>query len=82
MIFDFFSSPPTILSTASRKSCLPTVFFEVLAAINAASLQTFAISAPENPGVCLAKKLMSIFLANLIGLRCTLKISFSLYQIR
>ena len=76
MIFDFFSSPPTILSTASKKSCLPTVFFEVLAAINAASLQTFAISAPENPGVCLAKKLMSIFFANLIGLRCTLKIAF------
>ena len=81
MIFDFFSSPPTILSTASRKSCLPTVFFEVLAAINAASLQTFAISAPENPGVCLAKKLMSIFF-NLIGFKMYFKYLFSLYQIR
>ena len=69
IIFDFFSNPPTILSTASRKSCLPTVFLDVLAAIKAASLHTLAISAPENPGVCLARKLTSIFFASLIGFR-------------
>jgi hypothetical protein len=47
IILFFFSSPPTILSTASKKSCLPTDFLLFLAAINAASLHTFAISAPE-----------------------------------
>jgi hypothetical protein len=31
-----------------------------LAAISAASLQTLAISAPEKPGVCFAKKSLSI----------------------
>ena len=56
IILFFFSSPPTILSTASRKSCFPTDFFDFLAAINAASLHTLAISAPEKPGVCLDKK--------------------------
>ena len=56
MILFFFSSPPTILSTASKKSCLPTDFLFFLAAIRAASLQTFAISAPENPGVCFERK--------------------------
>jgi len=34
---------------------LPTDFLLFLAAIRAASLQTFAISAPEKPGVCFAK---------------------------
>ena len=56
MILFFFSRPPTILSTASRKSCFPTDFLFFLAAIKAASLQTFAISAPEKPGVCFDKK--------------------------
>ena len=69
MILFFFSSPPTILSTASKKSCLFTDFLDFLAAINAASLHTFAISAPENPGVCLAKKSVSNVLIVLIGLR-------------
>jgi hypothetical protein len=63
----FFSRPPTILSTASKKSCLSTAFFPFLAAIKAASLHTFAISAPENPGVCFAKKSTSNFSACLIG---------------
>jgi len=58
-ILFFFSKPPTILSTASRKSCLSTASLLFLAAINAASLHTFAISAPEKPGVCLAKKSVS-----------------------
>lgn len=48
-----------IRSTASRKSCLSTAFLSFLAAINAASLQTFAISAPENPGVCFERKSVS-----------------------
>jgi hypothetical protein len=56
MILFFFSRPPIIRSTASRKSCFPTDFLFFLAAISAASLQTFAISAPEKPGVCLARK--------------------------
>ncbi len=33
------------------------------AAIKAASLHALAISAPENPGVCLASRSKSIFLA-------------------
>ena len=56
IILFFFSRPPTILSTASRKSCLSTAFLPFLAAIKAASLQTLAISAPEKPGVCFDKK--------------------------
>ena len=46
-----FSKPPTIRSTASMKSCFCTKLFPFRAAINAASLHTLAISAPENPGV-------------------------------
>ena len=61
MILFFFSSPPTILSTASKKSCFPTDFLFFLAAISAASLQTLAMSAPEKPGVCLDKKSTSTF---------------------
>jgi hypothetical protein len=52
----FFSSDFSFQDlSASRKSCLSTAVLLFLAAISAASLQTFAISAPENPGVCLAK---------------------------
>ena len=51
MILLRFSSPPTIRSTASKKSCLVTDFCSLRAAINAASLHTLAISAPEKPGV-------------------------------
>ena len=69
IILFFFSNPPTILSTASRKSCLLTDFLDFRAAINAASLQTFAISAPEKPGVCLAKKSVSNVLVVLIGFK-------------
>src|SRR5690606_40313353 len=47
MILFFFSNPPTILSTASKKSCLSTSFLFLRAAVNAASLQTLAMSAPE-----------------------------------
>ena len=68
IILFFFSSPPTILSTASKKSCLLTDFLDFLAAIKAASLQTLAMSAPENPGVCFAKKSVSNVLIVLIGL--------------
>jgi hypothetical protein len=55
MILFFFSKPPIILSTASKKSCFPTCFLLFRAAIKAASLQMFAISAPLKPGVCLAR---------------------------
>ena len=76
MILFFFSSPPTILSTASKKSCLLTDFLFFLAAISAASLQTFAISAPENPGVCFDKNSTSKFAPFFKGLKWTLKIAF------
>src|SRR5690625_5487293 len=45
IILFFFSKPPTILSTASKKSCFSTADLFFLAAISAASLQTLAISA-------------------------------------
>ena len=64
-----------IRSTASIKSCLVTLLWSLRAAINAASLHTLAISAPEKPGVCLAKKFISNDLSILIGARCTPKIS-------
>ena len=69
MILDFFSKPPIILSIASKKSCFPILFFDFLAAISAASLHTFAISAPEKPGVCLAKKFLSIVLSIFSGFK-------------
>jgi len=75
MILFFLSSPPTILSMASRKSCFSTTVLFFLAAISAASLHTLAISAPENPGVCLARKATSKFFASFIGRRCTLKMA-------
>ena len=43
---------------------MPTDLFPFLAAIKAASLHTLAISAPENPGVCLDKKSTSNPLAS------------------
>ena len=56
VILVFFSNPPTIRSTASRKSCFPTNFLPWRAAIKAASLHTLAMSAPENPGVWACQK--------------------------
>ena len=67
MILFFFSKPPIIRSTASKKSCFPTAFLFLRAAINAASLQTLAISAPEKPGVCFDKKSISRVLVVLRG---------------
>ena len=64
-----------ILSTASKKSCLSTAFLSLRAAIKAASLQTFAISAPENPGVCFAKNSVSNSSDFFKGFKCTSKIS-------
>ena len=75
MILFFFSRPPTIRSTASRKSCFPTDFLFFLAAIKAASLHTLAMSAPEKPGVCFDNKSMSSVLVVFKGFKCTLKIS-------
>ena len=60
---------------ASWKSIISTDSFPFLAAINAASLQTFAMSAPANPGVCSASLCKSSASEILIGSRCTLKIS-------
>ena len=80
MILFFFSSPPTIRSTASKKSCFSTCFLSLLAAINAASLHIFAISAPLNPGVCLARKSTSRFFSTLIGFKWTSKISFRSFR--
>ncbi len=74
--FVFFSSPPIILSTASRKHCLLTHGLFFLAAISAASLHTLAMSAPEKPGVCLASVSTSTVSSILIGRRCTLKMAF------
>ena len=74
-ILFFFSRPPTILSTASRKSCLSTAVLLFLAAIKAASLHTLAISAPEKPGVCLAKNSVSSPSTFFKGARCTKNIS-------
>ena len=76
IILVFFSSPPIILSTASKKSCFPTLFLLCRAAIRAASLQTFAMSAPEKPGVCLERKSMSKSGDVFTFLRWTKNISF------
>ena len=54
---------------------MSTAFLLFLAAINAASLHKLAISAPENPGVCLAKKSKSKPSTFLRGLKCTSKIA-------
>ena len=63
------------LSMASWKSFISTPVFPLRAAINAASLQTFAISAPAKPGVCSANLCTSKFSETLIGPKCTLNIS-------
>jgi len=46
-----FSIPAMTLSVASSKSLIDTLVLSFLAAMIAASLQMFWISAPENPGV-------------------------------
>ena len=63
------------LSIASWKSSISTKSLFFLAAINADSLQTLAISAPANPGVCAARCLILTSGSNLIFLACTLKIA-------
>mmetsp|Transcript_30975 Transcript_30975/g.51331 ORF Transcript_30975/g.51331 Transcript_30975/m.51331 type:complete len:308 (+) Transcript_30975:665-1588(+) len=74
---DFFSSPPITRSIAALKSSNSTKSFLCRAAMRAASLQTFAISAPEKPGVSAARRgaISSMPSASLIFLRCTEKIS-------
>ena len=71
----FFSSPPMMRSTASRKSCFSTLFLPWRAAMRAASLQTLAMSAPENPGVWRASISTSTLASLLIGRRCTSNIA-------
>ena len=62
-------------STAFMKSARLTNSFSLRAAIRAASLQMFAMSAPENPGVWRASKSRSRLLSVLIFFRWTVKIS-------
>lgn len=50
-----FSVPPTSRSTAYSRSLALTIFSFVRAACRAASLHTFAMSAPEKPGVKMAR---------------------------
>src|SRR5690606_38739802 len=54
---------------------MSTASLFLLAAIKAASLQTLAISAPANPGVCAANFFGSISSEVLIGSRCTLNMA-------
>ena len=51
-----FSSPPMTRSTAASKSIMPMASLSDRAAIRAASLQMFAISAPAKPGVRAARR--------------------------
>ncbi len=78
--FVFFSNPPTMRSTASRKSCLPTNSLLWRAAIRAASLQTLAMSAPENPGVWRANRSTSTVLSILMGRKWTLNTSLRSFR--
>mmetsp|Transcript_27082 Transcript_27082/g.65349 ORF Transcript_27082/g.65349 Transcript_27082/m.65349 type:complete len:248 (+) Transcript_27082:1045-1788(+) len=74
---DFFSSPPITRSIAAWKSSIPTASFLCRAAISAPSLTTFAISAPENPGVSVESFLATSSNSSArrsLG-RCTRKIS-------
>jgi len=75
-MIDFFSIPPITLSVAFSNYNMPTDDKLSLAAIIAASLTTFEISAPLKPGVRVAHFLAysdRVFLAfNLIFLRWTL----------
>jgi len=56
-ILFFFSRPAITRSIAFSKSIKSIDSLSLLAAINAASLHAFAISAPENPGVNAANRL-------------------------
>ena len=67
-------------STAFMKSSFCTNFFPLRAAIKAASLQTLAISAPEKPGVCLARNSASTLSSILIGRKCTPNISLRSFK--
>ena len=71
----FFSSPPMMRSTASRKSWRQTDSAFLRAAIRAASLHTLAMSAPEKPGVWRASRSMSTESSTFTGLRWTMNIS-------
>ena len=74
------SAPIITLSLASSNSFKVTILLFFLAANKADSLTKFARSAPENPGVCLAKKSTSKVLIVLSGLRWTSKISFRSFK--
>jgi len=63
-----------IMAATNRADILDRALLR--AAIKADSLHTLAISAPENPGVCLARKSGSTSSLSLSGLKWTLKISF------
>jgi hypothetical protein len=57
----FFSNPAITLSAAISKSFISTSSLFYLAANIAASLQRFAISAPEKPGVNVANLFAHFF---------------------
>ena len=69
MNLDFFSSPPTMRSTASKKSCFSMTFLFLRAATRAASLHTLAMSAPLKPGVWRARNSTSTSSPSLSGRR-------------
>ncbi len=71
----FFSGPISTLSTDFSKSAISTASLLYRAAKSAASLQRLARSAPEKPGVWLARDFKSTEGASFILRVCTLSIS-------
>lgn len=71
------SLPPITRSIAASKCCKVTLLAPLRAAINAASLHTLAISAPEKPGVIVAIFFATSSLepSRRSGFKCTLNIS-------
>jgi len=64
-----FVKPPIVLSIAYVRSLLSTCFFLSLAACSAASLQTFAMSAPKTLFIHAIIEIVFIY----IYIRCTKK---------
>ena len=73
--FVTLAGPINTLSVASSISAIVISFLFLLTASRAASLSKFSRSAPENPGVLLARYSSVIFLANTLFLACTFNIS-------
>mmetsp|Transcript_11732 Transcript_11732/g.21273 ORF Transcript_11732/g.21273 Transcript_11732/m.21273 type:complete len:313 (+) Transcript_11732:736-1674(+) len=75
----FFSNPPTIRSSALSKWAMVMHSAASRAAVSAASLHAFMMSAPENPADRVAKPLASssfvVVGSVVMGFRCTFQIS-------